>query len=121
MEILIRSSFDNVETAETCVKRIREAQLGVKEITLIPPKYLREGGDDDRQYIPATNYIFPGTLNSSGGVVAFGVVDTGGHDDRKRADYVSGDAIIEIVTDSSQEDKIRSIIINSGGRDTTKF
>ncbi len=121
MEILIRSSFDNVETAETCVKRIREAQLGVKEITLIPPKYLREDDDKDLQYIPATNFIFPGTLNSSGGMVAFGVADTNDHIDRKRTDYISGDAIIEVVTDSSQEDKIRSIIINSGGRDTVKF
>jgi hypothetical protein len=121
MEILIRSRFESVETAETCVKRIREAHLRVKEITLLPPKHLREDRASAEDILPIMNNIYPGTVRYGSGLFGMFAGDGTHREKDTESDVFSSDATVEIVADTFDADKIRSIIINSGGRDTVVY
>ncbi len=121
MDILIKTRFDNVERAEACIKRIREAECPVVEIRLIAPR--QEGPHDNfLAAAPAINALYPGTigigsaavvvLNDAGDVTGEGVQDDDVHNQ---------DAVVEVVAPEESESKVRSIIINAGGRDTVVF
>ncbi len=121
MDILIRTRFDNVERAEACIKRIREAECPVVEIKLIAP---RNNNEDDSffAFAPAINSQYPNTMGV--GTAAFvmradagGATGEGVQDD----DIHNHDAVVEIVAPEESKDKVRSIIINAGGRDTAVF
>lgn len=118
MEIMIRSRFNSIETAETCVKRIREAHLRVKEITLLPPKYLQEDRDPVENILPIMNNLYSDTAVYGNGLFGMDIGNGPRREKNIESDIYSSDATVEIAADASDEHKIMSIIINGGGRDT---
>ncbi|MFA9380777.1 MAG: hypothetical protein ACERKO_06915 [Acetanaerobacterium sp.] len=120
MDIMLRTRFDNVERAEACVKRIREADCAVTEIRLIAPEH-RDSGRGVFAAIPVMSTTYPGTIGYGGGTFALGAVNSGTDGEPENDDVHNSDAVVEIVAPPHAEDKIRSIVINAGGRDTVVF
>ncbi len=122
MDIMIRTRFDNTERAEACIKRIREADCPVVEIRLLAPPMHRDEDDNILAHAPVINALYPGTMGYGSGGFVMRVSDF--NDDRSEPeddDVHNNDAVVEVVAPEYAGGKIRSIIINAGGRDTVVF
>lgn len=121
MDILIRTRFDSVERAEACIKRIREAECPVMEIKLIAPKS-EEGDENFFAFAPAINSQYPNTMGV--GTTAFVMRGDAGYaagEGDQDDDIHNQDAVVEVVAPQESKERVRSIIINAGGRDTVVF
>jgi len=120
--VTILSQFDDIDTAEACVRTIKGYIKGIQEIKIEANRNYGEYSDWNNLAVPQAYYasMSSGGAYSTTGIVGYvpgftGIADL--PDDANWEPYQKDACNLKIVTQKGTEKRIISFIINGKGRD----